>query len=115
MIGSLPEDASAEMAEYFLPSVAELGGREGGGSNRGGEGRGGNREQQSYPVGAVRRGAACAMATLAISLLAAVAPFVGPRSIMPHDLLPHLEFFWPVIKSYVHHARARRSKGGRQG
>ena len=44
------------MAEYFLPSVAELGGREGGGSNRGGEGRGGNREQQSYPVDAVRRG-----------------------------------------------------------
>ena len=55
VIGSAPEDASPEMAEYFLPSVAEL--RKGGrGSNRGGEGRGGNREQQSYPVGAVCRG-----------------------------------------------------------
>ena len=114
MIGSLPEDASPEMAEYFLPSVAELreGGKEGEVPE---EGKGGEETGNNNLALSTRCAAACAMATLAISLLAAVAPFVGPRSIMPHDLLPHLEFFWPVIKSYVHHARARRSKGGRQG
>ena len=95
--------------EYFfavLPSPKLV--RGGRGSNGGG-GKG----TTMLPC---RRTDGSGIATLAISLLAAVA--VGRRAMLYHSTgfvaALCLDFFWPVIKSYVDHARARQREEGRK-